>query len=226
MPHGSLKQVLPNIYTVTGTMRLFGLFQYSRVMTIIKNDDELSLLNPVRVEENLLEHINKLGEISYLLKIGQLHNVDVPFYMDKFSPQLWINKDDPSIGNYNVGGYFDDHETLPFLNAKVKVIEGSKVKESVLLSLDHGGCLHSCDAFVNMGVDSNHNWLTAKLSKFLPKPTLIGPNWIKIAKPPQTSMKAVLDYDFEHFVPAHGEPILGDAKQKLSEYIERFPFKY
>lgn len=226
LPHGSLKEILPNIYTVTGTMRLFGLFQYSRAMTIIKNGNDLSLLNPVRVGEGLLNQINKLGNIKYLLKIGQLHNVDVPFYMDRYSPELWINKTDPSIGDYEPSGYFVDNGDIPFLNAKVKVIEGSKIKESVLISLDDGGCLHSCDAFVNMGVDPNHNWLTGKLSKFLPDPTYIGPNWIKVAKPPQTSMKAIFEYDFENFIPAHGEPILGKAKQKLSHYIENYSFKH
>ena len=131
-------------------MRLFGLFQYSRVMTVIRNNNELSLLNPVRVDESLLSQIGKLGEIKYLLKIGQLHNVDVQFYMDRFSPKLWINKGDPSIGDNEPNGFFDENEVLPFLNARVVVIEGSRIKESVLFSLYDVGCLHSCDSFLNM----------------------------------------------------------------------------
>jgi hypothetical protein len=145
--------------------------------------------------------------------------------MDRFSPKLWVNKGDPSISDYQPDGYFDDHEVLPFLNMKVIVIEGSRIKETVLLGLDDGGCLHSCDAFVNMGVDQNHNWLTAKLSKFLPDPTFIGPNWIKFAKPPGSAMKAILEQNFENFVPAHGNPVLGGAKEKLRDYIENYKFK-
>src|SRR5690606_20986285 len=143
-----------------GTMRIFGLFQFSRVMTIIRKVHELILLNPVRVDDNMLSEISRLGDIKYLLKIGQLHNVDVPCYMDKFSPKLWVNKGDPSIGDYEPDGYFEDNEVLPFLNAKTMIIKGSKIKESVLFSREDGGCLHSCDAFVNMGVDPNNNWLT------------------------------------------------------------------
>jgi len=222
LPHGRMKQILPNIYTVTGTMRLFGIFQYSRCMTIIKNGNELSLLNPVRVDESLLSEIENLGEIKYLIKLGQLHSVDLPFYMDRFSPKLWANREDPNVSAYNPEGYFDDNEDLTFLDAKVKVIEASKVKEAVLVSRDEGGCLHSCDAFVNMGTDPNHNWLTAKLSKFLPTPTYIGPNWIKVAKPPKTSIEAALQYDFENFIPAHGEPLLGGAKQTLTAYMESY----
>ncbi len=222
LPHGSLNEVLPNIFTVTGTMKLFGLFQYSRVMTIIKNGSDLALLHPVRVDESLLNEVSKLGKIKYLLKIGQLHNVDVSFYMDQFSPQLWANKGDPSIKGHSVTGYFDDSETLPFLDARVKVIEGSKIKESVLITNSDKGCLHSCDAFVNMGIDANHNWLTATLSKFLPDPTYIGPNWVKVAKPPESSMRAPLNFEFENFVPAHGAPIIGNAKEKLSKYVDAY----
>lgn len=225
LPHGSLEEVLPNVFAVTGTMNLFGLFRYSRVMTILKHNDELSILNPVRVDENLLEKLKELGRIERILKIGQLHNVDLPLYMDQFAPQLWCNKDDPSIGDYSVTGFFDDHQMLPEFNAHVKVIEGSRIKESVLVTPEDGGCLHSCDAFVNMGIDPNHNWLTAKLSKLLPDPTYIGPNWIKAAKPPERSMREVLaNYEFENFVPAHGRPIIGNAKDKLSCYIDSFYF--
>lgn len=219
LPHSDIKEVLPNIFVVTGTMRIFGLFQYSRAMTILKDGEELALINPVRVSDTLLNDIQKMGKIKHLLKIGQLHNVDVAFYMDKFSPDLWVNKDDPSIGSYKPKAYFDDHEEVPILNCKVKTIDGSKIKESFLVSPANGGCLHSCDAFVNMGVDSNHNWLTARLSRFLPDPTYIGPNWIKMAKPPELSMKAVLNYDFENFVPAHGQPIIGGAKDKIDSYL-------
>lgn len=222
LPHGSLKEVLPNIFTVVGTMRLFGLFRYSRVMTILRENETLAIINPVRVNEKLLGEIQQLGQIKYLLKIGQLHSVDVPFYMDRFSPELWINKGDSSVGQYNASKYFDDVDEIPILRCKVKKIVGSKIKESVLLTPADGGSLHTCDAFVNMGADPNHNWLTAKLSNFLPEPTYIGPNWIKMAKPPESSMRAVLDFEFENLLSAHGEPILGRAKEKIEKYVDGF----
>ncbi len=221
-PHGPLQQVLPNIFTVTGTIRLFGLFQYSRVMTILNDNGTLAIINPVRVEDDLLNEIHKLGQIKYLLKIGQLHCVDVPFYMDNFSPELWINRDDPSIDESHSPHYFDDVDEIPILGCKVKTVEGSKIKESILVTPGDGGCLHSCDAYVNMGSDPNHNWLTANLSKFLPNPTYIGPNWIKLAKPPEDSMKSVLDFDFENFIPAHGKPLIGNAKKEIGNYLESF----
>ncbi|MEZ4741138.1 MAG: hypothetical protein R3B45_01595 [Bdellovibrionota bacterium] len=222
LPHGPLKEVLPNVFTVTGLMRIYGLFQYSRAMTILNENGTLAIINPVRVEEDLLNKIQKLGQIKYLLKIGQLHNVDVPFYMDKFSLELWINRNDPSVDESYSTRYFDDVDEIPILRCKVRTIRGSEIKESILVTPGDGGCLHSCDAFVNMGSDPNHNWLTSKLSKFLPDPTYIGPNWIKMAKPPEASLKFVLDFDFENFIPAHGEPIIGNAKKKIEKYMESF----
>lgn len=222
LPHGPIQQVLPNIFAVVGSMRLFGLFQYSRVMTVLNDNGKLALINPVRVDDSTLNELSKLGSIDYVFKIGQLHNVDLKFYMDQFSPELWANKGDPSISAYEQVNYFDDVNELPILNAKVKPLKGSKIKESILVTPADGGCLHSCDAFVNMGDDPMHNWLTKNLSKFLPNPTYIGPNWHKIAKPPESEMRSVNDFDFKNFIPAHGDPILGDAKEKLGEYLEGF----
>ena len=222
LPHGELNEVLPNIYTITGTMRLFGLFQYSRTMTILKDGSNLALLNPVRVDQHQLERISSLGQVKHIFKIGSMHNVDLPFYIDTFSPTLWVTKGDTSNHGYTPEHYFDDYRELPIQNAKVQVIEGSKIPETILVTPHNGGCLHSCDAFVNMEHDPGANWLTQKLSKLLPKPTYIGPNWIKIAKPPRESMLRVLDYDFECFVPAHGQAIKNSAKKLLKTYLEAY----
>lgn len=222
LPHGELTEVLPNIYTITGTMRLFGLFQYSRVMTIFKDGNDLALLNTVRVSDAELKSIMSLGAVKHIFKIGALHNVDIPFYMDHFNPKLWTIKSDSSNHGYSPDFYFDDYKELPMLNAKVQVLQNSKVPEAFIITPGNGGCLHSCDAFVNMGYDPGANWLTTNLAKLLPKPTYIGPNWIKSAKPPPDSMLQVLEYDFQHFVPAHGQPIKLHAKEKLGIYLKKY----
>ena len=83
--HKDLREVLPSIYEIVGTMKLFKVFRYSRNMHIIVSDDGVILINPVRVDDETLESIQKLGDIKHIYKIGQLHSVDIPFYMDRLN---------------------------------------------------------------------------------------------------------------------------------------------
>ena len=220
LPHGQLKEIVPSIYMITGTMKLFGIFQYSRSMTILKNKNELALVNPVRVNDTELDKICQLGEIKHIFKIGRLHSVDVPFYLDKFSAKLWVSKGDNALPNYKPDYIFNDFDKLPFMDIKVIPINGSKLPETVLLVPQNGGSILSCDAFVNMGPDSRANWLTGNLMKLLKQPTYIGPNWVKRAKPPKQEMLRVLDFDFCNLIPAHGPAILKDADIRLRNYLE------
>ena len=90
LKHKKLELISEDIYQLTGTMKLFGIFQYSRNMHIIKEGGELAIVNPVRVDKETLKEIESLGKICHIYKIGQLHGVDVPFYMDKYRPKLWM----------------------------------------------------------------------------------------------------------------------------------------
>ncbi len=222
LPHREVLEILPSVYSVTGTMRLFGLFQYSRNMVILKEGSDLAIVNPVRVNEFELNKIRKLGNIKHIFKIGRLHSVDVPFYMDKFSPKLWVSEGDDALPEYKADYFFNEYSVLPFMKIKVIPIASSKLPETILLVLSDGGCLLSCDAFVNMTTDPMANWLTGKLSKLLPQPTFIGPNWIKLAKPPKKEMLQVLDHKFSHLVSAHGPPVLNDAYEQLNQYLKAY----
>ncbi len=221
--HGKLVTIFPDVLLVKGTMRLFGVFRYSRNMTVLKSGNSLILVNPVRLssegEEALLAH----GSIDHILKIGSLHSVDIPYYMDTFSPKLWMLNDDKSLDDYKADDVLNDHPTLPFLDLKVHVFEGSKIPEAVLVMPSNGGVLLSCDSLVNMTADDEHaNGLVRTLSRLLPKPTYIGPNWVKIAKPSKKSLTDILDFEFKHLVPAHGDPVLENAKEELEGYFSTY----
>jgi hypothetical protein len=223
MHHGPIVEVLNNVYSIQGTMKLFGLFQYSRNMTVLKDGGSIVLINPIRLDQKTELEILKVGKISHILKIGSLHSVDIPYYMDKFSPKLWSLKNDKSLPDFPADHFLSHNLTLPFLDLKVHVFEGSKVPESLIYSPDNGGVFFSCDSLVNMSSEDSHaNTLVRVLSKLLPKPTLIGPNWVKFAKPTKSSFVNILTYDFENLVFAHGNPILGSAKIQLENYFSTY----
>ena len=59
-----------------------------------------------------------------------------------------------------------------------------------------------------------------KMMGFL-KPHNIGPGWLKTAQPDVNEIKALLDLDFDHLLPAHGEPVINGAKAAYSVTINR-----
>ena len=219
LKHKDIELVTQNIYELRGTMKLFGLFQYSRNMHIIKVNNELALINPIRVDSKTLTKIAELGQIKHIYKIGELHGVDIPFYMDRFEPKLWALRNDKSIKDLRVSEYLDEFDKLPFCSSRVSIIASSKIAEAILIYPGGEGSLISCDAFVNMKEDPMANWLTRNLTKLLPKPCLVGPNWIKFAKPEKQELISILDNNFCNLLTAHGDCILGDAKEKLTRYV-------
>jgi hypothetical protein len=223
LPHGELVTIFPEVLSVKGTMKLFGVFRYSRNMTVLKNGTSLILVNPVRLSPEGEEALLAQGSIDHILKIGSLHSVDIPYYMDTFSPKLWMLNNDKSLENYQADFFLNDHPVLPFLDLKVHVLEGSKIPESVLVLPSNGGVVLSCDSLVNMTADDEHaNGLVRTLSKLLPKPTYIGPNWVKMAKPTKKSLTDILDFEFQHLVPAHGDPVLDTANVELERYFSMY----
>ena len=61
MGHGKIEEVLNNVFFVTGTMKneFFGsMWQFSRNMIIVREDDKLTLLNSVRLDDNGLAELD------------------------------------------------------------------------------------------------------------------------------------------------------------------------
>jgi hypothetical protein len=52
------------------------------------------------------------------------------------------------------------------------------------------------------------------------KPHSVGPAWLKRTRPPQSSLHGILDLDFDHVLPAHGQPARGAAKANYRPRLE------
>lgn len=229
LPHQTITQNFENIYSLTGSMQLFGIFKYSRNMVILKEGNKLCLVNPVRLNEAEEEKLLNMGTIYSVLKLGRLHSVDVPYYMEKFSPKLWTSSKDSFVQsrNYNIDIDLEKNNSLPFMNMQIYSFKTSKENEAVAFLPQNNGILLSCDALVNMKkVDPMANWLVRTLSKLLPEPTYIGPNWYKAMKPLRRDFHKVLEFKFDKMIPAHGSVLKDNASKKISLYLESFEFKF
>jgi len=227
LPHQKITKNYENIYSLMGSMKLFGIFKYSRNMVILKDGENLCLVNPVRLNEVEEKKLISMGKIHSILKLGRLHSIDVPYYMDKFSPKLWASSNDSFVQKHNYKIDIDLEETtsIPFLELQIYSFRTSRENEAVAYLPKDGGVLLACDALVNMKkIDPMANWLVRTLSKILPEPTYIGPNWIKIMKPKKIDFDNILKFEFENMIPAHGPILKQKASQKIKDYIDRFKF--
>ena len=53
------------------------------------------------------------------------------------------------------------------------------------------------------------------------KPHNVGPGWLKLLNPDANEIKQILELDFQHVLPAHGEPVINGAKALYKTAINR-----
>jgi hypothetical protein len=53
------------------------------------------------------------------------------------------------------------------------------------------------------------------------RPHNVGPAWLKAAKPPREDVRGILGLDFANLLPAHGEAVIGNAREQFRAAIER-----
>ena len=52
------------------------------------------------------------------------------------------------------------------------------------------------------------------------RPYNIGPGWLQFSKPTKEDVRSILELEFEHVLPGHGDVVMGDAKEKYRPTIE------
>jgi hypothetical protein len=53
------------------------------------------------------------------------------------------------------------------------------------------------------------------------KPHHVGPGWLKQNKPPKDDLRGILGLSFVNVLTAHGEPVVGEARERFRPAIER-----
>src|SRR5690242_9886092 len=91
-PHSALQTAFPDVYFVVGTnkTRHAGMdLQTSRTMVVLRDDDVLTLVNTVRLTEQGLGELEKLGRVCNVVRLGAFHGRDDPFYRDRYGATTW-----------------------------------------------------------------------------------------------------------------------------------------
>jgi hypothetical protein len=234
MPHGQLREVLPGIHFVTGTIGMPGPLpvRFSRNMTILREGERLVLVNSVRLSDEGLAALARLGKVTDVIRLAANHGMDDPFYADRYGARVWAVKGQRYTAGFNTNApqtYFAPHvemdETtkLPLEGARLYVIHSQPAEALLLLERDGGVCI-SGDCLQHWHrTDAYFSWLGSAIMRVLGfiKPHNIGPGWLRQGKPPKEDLRGILGLPFDHVLPSHGEPVMGGAVEKYRPAIDR-----
>jgi len=237
-PHGPLENVFTDIWIVRGGNKLSFLqdpISISKNMIIVRNPQtvELTLINSMRVSDELLTEIASLGDIKNVITLGEFHGKDDGFYRERFSAKVYALEghtysrsidipDSSDEGFMKADVYLTEESVLPLENAELKIIHGNLIEGVIYLKAE-GGILITADALRN--TPTPDEFVSPKPESTTDSPMYkaftIGPGWYAKAKPDAQEMKsALLETTYEHVLPGHGDIVIGDALEKFRPAIE------
>ncbi|MFO0551495.1 MAG: hypothetical protein U0271_24110 [Polyangiaceae bacterium] len=234
LPHGELREVLPDVFFVTGTveMRTPIAIRFSRNMTIFREEGRLVLVNSVRLDEAGLAKLDALGKVTDVIRLAGFHGMDDPFYKDRYGAtvsavrgQRYTSGLDPNAAKtyFTPDVELSADSKLPLRGARLHLFD-STPPEALLVLERQGGIVVSGDALQNWDQPdeffSTIGKVMMRVMGFI-KACNVGPAWLKQAKPAPERLRGVLELPFENVLPAHGRPVLGGAREKFRPAIER-----
>jgi hypothetical protein len=226
LPHGAIEEVFPDVFFVSGAMEtvLQGMdWKFSRNMTVVRDGERLIIVNSVRLGEEGLAQLDKLGKVTDVVRLGSLHGRDDPFYVDRYDAEYWAM---PGM----------EHETglkatrtltpdaLPISDASVFEFNTTKIPEGILHIDRAGGILIACDALQNWLApdeffsDSSRD-LMQNMGFFTP--ANLGPVWVQAATPTGDDFARLKQLSFKHALCGHGEPLRDTAHADYTATFNR-----
>ena len=226
-PHDPIEEIYTDVFLARGSIKMNALMTITRNMVIVRQGQELTLVDPIRLNAQEESKLEQLGTVKRILRLGPFHGLDDPYYMERFNAELWAPGDSTAYPEPKPTRIYGPETELPFADARIFRFENVKQPECALLIERDGGLLVTCDAIQHYG-DFSFNNLPAKLLMPLlgfRKTTLIGPIWLKLMTPEGESteddFKRLLELRFENLVAAHGTLRRGGARAGVEAAFQK-----
>ncbi len=230
LPHDPPLQITEDLFVVHGCVQLLPVARITRNMIVVRDQEQLTLINAVRMDEAGLRSLEELGEVSHVLRLGPLHGLDDRFYVDRYKANLWSFEGGTTYTTPAITHPLVDGGTLPFPNAKLFAFGHMTETEGTLLLERSTGVLITCDAIQSYSTPPHmpHTaWLTRLLLPFIgfPNETIIGPIWVKKMVKDRDGIKAdferLLSLDFDQLISAHGTFLAKNAHTELERAFKK-----
>ncbi len=224
--HGDLQLLGDDVWWVPGTMRMNWYMGISRNMVVVRSGNDLTLLNPIRLDERGEAALEALGTVRHLVRLGCFHGCDDAYLKQRYGAEFWCQANSRRYPEPAPDHELEEGGALPFPDAQLVVFHEVKRPECALLIRRGNGILVTCDSFQYYPNWERHS-LVARL--LLPRMgfstrLLIGPLWKKFQTPEggslQPDFERLLALDFDAFVSAHGAPLMQGAKAVARAAVE------
>jgi hypothetical protein len=228
-PHDPVEPIAPDVFMVRGSLRLNPFIRISRNMAVVRHDGDLSLVNPIRLDDAGVAELARLGKLRRIIRLGALHGLDDAWYVHAFGAEFWCRSGRQKYSEPAIDVELREDGPLPFPNAKLFCFHGRQ-PESALLLERGDGLLLTCDAIQHYGDYRHMSPLARLILPFIgfPKTTLVGPIWLKAMTPEGGSLRSDFDrllaLDFDSLLGAHGSFLRSGARRAVEAAIRRaFP---
>jgi len=230
----SIKKIFDDIYYVIGTNITHhdgAVIQHSSNMTIIRNGDELTLVNTINLNDKEIEELDALGKVKNIVRLGAFHGKNDEFYRKRYEAKLWALKGmEDGCGSKNYTKIDVEMTTggkMPFPDCSLFVFESSLFPEGILHLRRKESILITCDSVKNwLEIDRFFNKETAKMhekSKSIGFATI--DFWANTCHVKPSDFLNLMQLSFFHLLSAHGKPLLNNAHEKLSLSIKEYERK-
>lgn len=219
-PHDAFVELFPDVFLVPSRVRMGPGVSLRRNMVVLRQGQDLTLVNAVRLSAEGEAELEKLGTVRHLVKLGHFHTLDDPYTRQRFSPTFWAPRPaDASTVQLVSGG------AGPVPAAEVFVFDQAKIGEAALILRQPGGdLLITCDSVQHWPDTAGCSWiggLAARSMGFFRQAATIGPIWVKKASEgAPASLRGDFDRllatDFAHLISGHGGLLRGTAKAELA----------
>ncbi|WP_256678015.1 hypothetical protein [Pseudomonas sp. SJZ079] len=193
-------------------------------MVILQSGSEITLINPVRMNEEGLAALDLLGKVSKIIRLGDFHGLDDEFYLNRYKCELWAQKGQETYKSPSPTRDINPNTTGPIENSEFFIFESATYPEAALLIKEHK-LLITTDSIQYHSDWSYFSWLTKFAFKLLGFKTglNIGGPWLKRVTPKGKTLKKdfeiLLTLDFDAIIAAHGALIGNGAKELLKVEI-------
>ena len=227
LAHGNLEEVFPDVFFVSGTMEtvLQGMdWKFSRNMTVVREGERLIIINSVRLTDEGLTELDRLGRVTDVVRLGSLHGRDDPFYLDRYGAEYWEMSGMGHETGLKSTRTLTQDNPLPISDASVFEFRTTNMPEGILRLDRSGGILITCDALQNwLSPDEHFSYSSRQLMQDMNffTPANLGPVWLQAAEPEADDFSRLKELSFKHALCGHGEPLRDTAQDDYTATFKR-----
>jgi hypothetical protein len=222
----SISEIEDDVYLIQGKTSCRKAIQKNRNMVILRrhvigNQYELTLINPIRIEENDMEELNKLGKIYSLIRLGStIGECEDQYYLNKYPNAIRLAPGNASnTSKLPIHHLLTDHSFLLDERTQVFIFKGTSQPEAALLLQRPSGNILVTSESLESDQPSQGMSYFAKKSKVKSDmlPMVIPPSWLKNMSTKQGSLRDEFErlskLDFSRQVGASGKWVHSHAKE-------------